>query len=73
MDEIERGLEWWAALSYDEKAQWLQCEAGPDEIDEELQSPDPDVRGGAAIAAVGDAWLAFRASAVRPGLRDERP
>jgi hypothetical protein len=55
----EDALDWWDTLSYDEKAGWLQCEAGPDEIDEELRSPDQRVRDAAGIAAVGDAWHAY--------------
>lgn len=73
MDEIEQGLGWWTTLSLEDKGRWLQCAATPEEIDADLSSPDPAIRAAAGIAAVGDAWLAFRASAVRPGLRDKRP
>lgn len=62
MDEIERGLQWWAALSRADKARWLQCAATPEEIDADLRSPAPAVRVAAGIASVGDAWAAFRAS-----------
>jgi hypothetical protein len=62
--EIEQGLDWWTALSRGDKARWLQCEATPDEIDADLCSLDPSVRAAAAIAAVGDAWAAFRGASL---------
>ena len=34
----------------------------PEEIDADLQSPDPDVRLAAGIASVGDAFLAFKSN-----------
>jgi len=55
-------LEWWAALSREDKARWLQCAATPEEIDADLGSTDPAIRLAAAIASVGDAWNAYRAS-----------
>jgi hypothetical protein len=58
-DEIEQGLEWWAGLNRQEKARWLQCAATPEEVDADLQSPDPNVRLAAGMASVGDAFLAF--------------
>lgn len=62
MDEIESGLEWWATLSREDKARWLQCAATPDEIVADLRSPDHDIRAATAIASVGDAWIAFKAT-----------
>jgi hypothetical protein len=62
MGAIEQGLEWWAALSREEKAHWLQCAATPEEIDADLNSPNRYIRAAAGIASVGDAWMAFRAS-----------
>lgn len=61
-DKIEQGLEWWAGLNREEKTRWLQCAATPEEIDADLQSPDPDVRLAAGIASVGDAFLAFKSN-----------
>ncbi len=58
---IEQGLDWWHTLSRADKARWLQCAATPEEIDADLNSPDPEIRAAAGIAAVGDAWIAFRA------------
>jgi hypothetical protein len=63
MSAIEQGLEWWATLNREDKARWLQCDATPDEIDADLNSPDPEIREAAAIASVGDAWIAFKAAA----------
>jgi hypothetical protein len=60
--EIEMSLAWWESLSRDDKARWLQCAATPEEIDADLRSSDPAVRTAAGIAAVGDAWTAFRAA-----------
>ncbi len=39
MDEIERGLEWYSALSREDKARWLQCDATPEEIDADYVRP----------------------------------
>lgn len=36
--------------------------ATPEEIDADLRSADPDVRLAAGMAAVGDAWIAFRSA-----------
>jgi len=69
--DIEQGLAWWEGLSREDKARWLQCDATPDEIDADLRSPDPAVRAAAGIAAVGDAWAAFRAAS--PSLRPPVP
>ncbi len=60
--EIEKSLAWWEGLSREDKARWLRCAATPEEIDADLRSPDPAVRTAAGIAAVGDAWTAFRAA-----------
>lgn len=59
-NDIEARIDWWLTLSRDEKARWLQCAATPEEIDADLGSPDPEIRAAAGIAAVGDAWIAFR-------------
>jgi hypothetical protein len=60
--DIEEGLSWWQTLSRADKARWLQCQATPEEIDADLRSADPDVRLAAGMAAVGDAWIAFRSA-----------
>jgi len=40
----------------------IQCAATPEEIDADLQSPDPNIRLAAGIASVGDAFLAFKSN-----------
>jgi hypothetical protein len=60
MTEIEQGLRWWATLSREDKARWLQCAATPEEIDADLRSADHEIRMAAGMASVGDAWIAFR-------------
>ena len=73
MSAIEQSLEWWATLDREEKARWVQCAATPEDIDADLNSPDPYIRAAAGIAFVGDAWMAFRASTRSEETRMFRP
>jgi hypothetical protein len=53
-------IQWWLNATREDKARWLQCEAAPEEIDAALASTYPAVKEAAEVAAVGDAYIAFR-------------